>query len=799
MKTLPSLAYEDVCTGCGACYNSCLKNAIIMKRDKEGFLGPVVDTERCIGCCVCETVCPVLHPEYKNKTSPACFAMMARDEERANSSSGAFVPVVARLVFDRGGTVFGAVWDKDWSVKHIYAENMEEFEAIRGSKYAQSDVGLTYRQAYDLLKQEKWVLYTGTPCEIAALYGYLGKRVPTEKLITIDVVCHGAPSSQIIQKYLHDNYDIQKIKKFSCRDKSIYGWSISSSSIYTNDGKQLHETADKNIFMRAFNPCMIMRKACSTCPFSRLPRQGDFSCGDFWGVERYDADLTDKKGTSFVLVNNAKAVGIVNKLIPQLKLWKNVPLDAVTHINKTVLHPFRSHPGRKHFYSIIKNRHFNKVVEDSLSHHYDIGIVGLWYGINYGSILTYYALYSLLKELGYDPVMLPRPNILWEHSAKVFDSPDSIAQKFIWKHCNVFVQCHHQEEYYRFNDHCDSFILGSDVVWNYNVCGHDAGCFFFLDWVESGHKKIAYASSCGNGLSGPENYKILAKHYINTFDAVALRERYAVEDVRNITGRDDIVQVLDPVFMCNIEVYESIIKNIDQSYKNKIFCYVLNVTNKEEKKRLIQKICDVYHEANPFICGNPHELNKIKSAYANCHEDVISVEEWLYSIRNAKFYFVDSYHGLCFALIFHIPFLLMFSRKYKVASEQRFVSLLKLVGLESRLLFEDSDFTKVEDLIKEPIDWNVVDSRLDKAKEFSMVWLKNSLEKPLRNPVTAEALIDEKRTRQFNEAIIAYKNTYYEQVERRLKSQDVKIEKLNNKRLSRRIKNFFKRLLKNIE
>lgn len=749
----PVLASTSICTGCGACFNICPKHAIQMVADEEGFLAPVIDATVCIRCKLCEQQCPVLHPAYSNQ-SPDCFAMMASDEERMKSSSGAFVPLVAKWILNQNGIVFGAVWNKDFSVSHVGVEHLEDLGRIRGSKYVQSNVGLTYAEVKKELKKGRWVLYTGTPCQIAGLYSCLGKT-PTEKLISIDVVCHGAPSCKVFKKYLDDQFGTANLVEYQCRNKSAYGWSVSAHAVLI-DGREINETADKNIFMRGFNPCMIMRRACSTCPFSRLPRQGDFSCGDFWGVERYNASMNDKKGTSFVLLNNEKSKQFIKHIKNECKIWEQVPLDAITRINKTVIHPFKSHPGRKHFYSSLNIKPFKKLVEDSLSHHYDFGIVGLWYGINYGSVLTYYALYSLLRDLGYDPVMLPRPNNLWSNVASRFDDPNSIAQRFIWKHCNVFVNCKEPEEYQNFNDLCDSFILGSDVVWNYNVCGRDTDQFFFLDWVESGHKKIAYASSFGNGLSGPQPHQEKAKYYINQMDAVSVRESSGVELARLQTGRTNVAHVLDPVFMCNPTIYEKVMTKGKHDASH-VFAYLLNRDKHEIKEYIIDKACELLNEHNPIICANPNNISAIKSIYKNVTDDVLSIEEWLYYIKHAKFYIGDSYHGLCFALIFHIPFILLYRSDGNKSTEARFISLLKIVGLEHRLLMTEEEFKNIDSLFFEEINWNDVDARLQKMKDFSMDWLKKAIALPPR-PLSPEKLIQEAELRKKNNVILQIKN-----------------------------------------
>ncbi|MBQ9927583.1 MAG: polysaccharide pyruvyl transferase family protein [Lachnospiraceae bacterium] len=729
------------CTGCGACYNICPQNAIIMKEDEEGFLYPEIQEDKCIHCGVCEKICPTLHPVYENNQDADCYAMMASDELRKNSSSGAFVPLVAEWIFEQGGVVYGAAWREDWSVHHIRVDNIEELYKIKSSKYMQSDIELCYQDAKKQLESGKWVLFTGTPCQIAGLYAFLGNKKDNKQLITIDIICHGTPSYKVFNKYLCDNYDVKKIKKIDFRDKSVFGWST-CQNIYFDSNEIVRINNKKDTFFQGFLPCLFNRPSCSTCQFNKLPRQGNVTVGDFWGVEQYDRAFDDRLGTSAVIVNNVKGEKIVELLSSRMKLWKKVSIESITKINKTVLHAYKDHSGRKHFYSAFTLKPFNQLVNDSLNHHYDIGVVGLWYGINYGSILTYYALYSLLHDLGYDAVMLPKPNHLWKDVTERFDDANSIAQKFIWRHCNVFLKCGCQEEYTRFNDRCTDFIIGSDVVWKYSVCGKDTDQFFFLDWVEEGHKKIAYAASFGNGLEGTEEYKTKARYYLNQFDAVSIRETYGADVAKKECKRSDIEQVLDPVFVCNSDIYYKVIAESSVNINKKfIFVYMLNVSNANKKEKVLQDISKLKQEEVIF-CGNPNAIERMKSIYNGVLENTPSVEDWLAYIQNCSFYMGDSYHGLCFALIFHKPFVILAGESVVSFSEQRFISLLELVDLKERFITNLDDLSYIQNLCNEEIDWNYVDARLAENKDRSINWLKSALRKETRCLDAKECITD---------------------------------------------------------
>lgn len=164
-----------------------------MVADEEGFLRPQVDAAKCVGCHRCEQVCPVLHPSEPD-VSPTAYAAYTKDENlRRQSSSGGIFTELAKPIIECGGVVFGCVWERPQLVAiHAKAETLEALAEIRGSKYVQSDLRETFREAKTALLAERQVLFSGTPCQIAGLNAFLGKYY--ENLLTVEIICHGTPS-----------------------------------------------------------------------------------------------------------------------------------------------------------------------------------------------------------------------------------------------------------------------------------------------------------------------------------------------------------------------------------------------------------------------------------------------------------------------------------------------------------------------------------------------------------------------------------------------------------------------------
>lgn len=185
------IGYEK-CAGCFACYNACSFNAIDMKISDEGFYIKVNEIRS------------------KNISSPESFAAWSKDDDtRISSSSGGVFTELALNIIEKGGVVFGAAWNSDFLVEHICVEFVEELPLLKGSKYIQSNIDNSYKRVLEELKKGKSVLFSGTPCQVAALKTFTN----SDHLITVDLICHGVPSIVAFKKYLEYRNQGKKINK----------------------------------------------------------------------------------------------------------------------------------------------------------------------------------------------------------------------------------------------------------------------------------------------------------------------------------------------------------------------------------------------------------------------------------------------------------------------------------------------------------------------------------------------------------------------------------------------------------
>ena len=280
-----------------------------MERDEEGFGYPVVDLDRCIECHKCERVCPFIKLDEPREPQ-AVYAACATDEGlREASSSGGLFTLLAEETIGRGGVVFGARFDEAWSICHDYTETIEGLTPFRGSKYLQSRIGDSYRQAEQFLKDRRPVLFTGTPCQIKGLINYLGRGY--DNLTTVDVVCHGVPSPMVRQRYLATLRAGQgEIAGISFRDKSLSGWRRYDFVAQSTGGGGVRQFYGDNIYMRGFLNDLYLRPSCYACMAKGGRSQSDLTLGDYWGVERtcpdLDRALDEDKGTSVVMIHSER-------------------------------------------------------------------------------------------------------------------------------------------------------------------------------------------------------------------------------------------------------------------------------------------------------------------------------------------------------------------------------------------------------------------------------------------------------------------------------------------------------------
>ncbi len=322
------------CSGCYACFNACPKDCISMELDSEGFRYPKIDKKKCVDCHLCEKACPIsggeadkIREQRKGIKSVACFDK--NSDDMMDCATGGISNLIATHTILNGGVVFGVSGNVITGVYHTIAENQQELLPLKNSKYLQSDINTTFRQAKEQLDSGKLVFFTGTPCQIAGLYGYLGKDY--DNLITADLICHGVPSETVFKKYIaeHEENVGKKVVSFA-RNKSISGWKPVRFAVVHDDGSTQVTHVKINKFLWGFETNLFQRPSCYKCKFATLERIGDITIGDWFGGSKQKELDPENKGLSMITINSPKGEKLYEELKSNL-FFKEFSMEEACH------------------------------------------------------------------------------------------------------------------------------------------------------------------------------------------------------------------------------------------------------------------------------------------------------------------------------------------------------------------------------------------------------------------------------------------------------------------------------------
>lgn len=360
LKTLDK--YE--CCGCTACEQVCAKDAISMVQDNEGFSYPIINKDLCVNCGLCEKVCAFAQPQYTNSKSPAVYATHLKEtEERKKSSSGGIFYAIAKWVLTQGGIVYGAAFDNDLQLSHIGVDNLNDLEKLRGSKYLQSAMGNTYKEVREQLKHGRWVYFVGTGCQVAGLKAFLRNKYTT--LVTSDLVCHGVPSQKLFNKhieYLGKNIN-GKITCYKFRDTKQ--WGQYEKYVYKKKNKvkdKLTGHYSLSPYIYAFESLYTQRYSCYNCKFAQIPRQGDITLADYWGVKNFFPEIDTGTGVSLILVNSEQGNNVWEQIKDGLVYYESCVEDGAKY-NGNLVRKTKEPEIRKIIYERIEREGYEKVAE----------------------------------------------------------------------------------------------------------------------------------------------------------------------------------------------------------------------------------------------------------------------------------------------------------------------------------------------------------------------------------------------------------------------------------------------------
>ena len=639
------------------------------------------------------------------------------------SSSGGMFAELARHVLSKGGVVFGCTMERaeeGFDVKHIYIENEKDLYKLQGSKYVQSNLRNTIKEAKNFLDAGRLVLFSGTPCQIAGLKAYL--KQDYDNLLTVDLSCTGAPSSEIFNdyiKFLERKYK-QTIIKFEFRNKEKMGWSCGNAFITFKNGRQKIIYNNISSYLNLFITKRLQKTSCKNCKFAGLNRISDITLADAWGIEFEYPELLETKfsknnGISLVLINTKQGKEFLN-LIKEDLIIKCININKLTKYNNPLINTqkpvetkfidaykfggyknlnklFKKELGLKYYYFQIKN-HTPKLIKNIIKlflpkkEKVDCLLMTWFFLNNYGSILTSFAIYKCLNQLGYSSKFINFGNI------------SCFNKNFIKKYFPITKRKLSAKDYEDLNKDTNIFILGSDNLINLETNSKLEVIKNLFCFTLASKKRLMISGSIGawDGTTKNQEEHNYIKYLLDRFDYVSTREEHGKQVFENVFNvKADWIN--DPVFYLEKQDFIDLTKDIKKDYSNNIMQYILYPTDKTEA------IVEYYKKETGLDIVKFEGNENVK--YFSRHKNQ-SVENWLSAIINSKLIITDSFHCTAFSLIFNKPFICIKNTHAAV----RFTSLFKRTGIDIPIIETIEDLKNVNlNYDKEQVNKSLEDIR----------------------------------------------------------------------------------------
>ncbi len=351
---------KNSCTGCNACLNICPTHCISTKEDAYGFLYPHIDSNTCIDCGLCVKVCPSNNNTAYYQPTNVYAAINKNKFDYSSATSGGIATLLSRKIIEKNGVVYGVAFSKELNAHHIRVDKADDIEKIKGSKYIQSDTGDTFSKVKQDLNNDNYVLYVGTPCQIAGLRNYLGKDYP--KLLMCDLVCHGTPAAKLLKEHLNSVSNIEQIEKISFRDKEGY-----YLSVFNNNDIIYRKRNFKDVFYLGFLKSLFCRESCCSCKYAKPQRVSDITLGDFWGFDSQKGKFPTSaaNGLSLVMINTEKGKSFFNECKEDMIFIERTLEEAVVG-NKQLRHPSVKHKNHSRFCKQYLSHGFKKAANNAL-------------------------------------------------------------------------------------------------------------------------------------------------------------------------------------------------------------------------------------------------------------------------------------------------------------------------------------------------------------------------------------------------------------------------------------------------
>ncbi len=360
-----SLQKKD-CNGCRACADVCPKGAVSYQRDAlTGFDYPVVDQTLCIKCGLCLKKCTQIHPLHADwRSSPKVYAAWSKDDKtRLMCTSGGIFYELAYAVIAYGGRVAACCYTEDYrGAVHTIASSMDEVIPQCGSKHVQSQTLHIYQRVKQCLGDNQPVLFVGTPCQVAALYSYLGSDY--DHLYTADFICNSINSPKAQEHYidyLEEIYGSEIV--FSRAKDKRYGWNHFGSSARFKNGKEYYASREEDARVVGYHHGhLFIRESCLNCQYKQIPRNADITIADFWGIEADERNPKLELGTSLVMINSEKGQRLFDQTDGRVSRYEE-SFEKALKGNRAILYSATTNGNGMKAFAALDHERFDRVVE----------------------------------------------------------------------------------------------------------------------------------------------------------------------------------------------------------------------------------------------------------------------------------------------------------------------------------------------------------------------------------------------------------------------------------------------------
>lgn len=563
---------------------------------------------------------------------------------------------------------------------------------------------------------------------MAGLYAFLGGD--DANLLTADVLCHGVPSPAVFERYL-ESLGVGEKCRIEFRNKDN-GWKKYEVVV----GDRVHETFRANAYMKGFLSNLYLRPSCASCRFVGCRRPGDLTLGDFWGAGNFRKRYDDDKGTSLVLLNSPKARSIFQTLQDKFSLAEQVPSDSAVPFNPSLVHASKPDARRAAFFDDFEaGKSWEELAASYITTEKPprrkTGILNLQHTNNFGACLVAYALQTAIERCGskaqvinYRPEKKTRP---FSGAFRREKAAGRNFEKFRRRFLNLTHVCRNMDDLSELNASLDSFVVGSDQVWRFRYVYRFLQ-EYLLAFAAPSKTLFSYAASFGTDFwEGNDQATEIMREKLLRFNRISVREESGFAICREAFG-SEAVRVLDPTLLLSAADYAPIIKESQLKLPGRYVAKMILDETPEaaaEVERLAKEkgweVVDIY--------GSRKKIGGKEAMLCR------PVGDWLKLLQNADYVVTDSFHCVCFSLIFEKQFICVVNPERGIS---RLDSLLGIFGLRDRLIDSLKGFRPDG----RETDYRQIERLLQVERKKAYRYLSDCLSQPGKSPAPRKEVRD---------------------------------------------------------